>query len=121
LLDFVNQTINHLFKVIFRGVFDLVLIQYLPTHLWAQALEFAITFAAYNMGAAFCDDLAVFITIRLIEMSKLTYSQIVTESSTRSTKERRLRSLCPERRKQVLDQNKIKYTPGSGGARCNCC
>lgn len=58
--------------------------------------------------------MSVFITIRLIEMSKLTYSQVVTESSTRVIRgkgDRKLKSLCPEVRRQVLDQHKIKYTP----------
>jgi hypothetical protein len=50
---------GEMFKVIFRGEFDLVLIQYLPAYLWAQALEFTIAFTTNNAGAAFSDDLAV--------------------------------------------------------------
>ena len=56
----------------------------------------------------------VLTTIFLVEMSKLTYSQVVTESSTRVIRgkgDRKLKSLCPEVRRQVLDQHKIKYTP----------
>ena len=44
---------------------------------------------------------------------QVSYSKLVTESSTRVISgqgERKLKSVCPQLRKEALDQNKIKYS-----------